>query len=249
MKAVNLIPPERRGPRKPSFGPARRSTDIATPIGPYAVLVVLALAVVMAAGWALTGRQLDGRQAELANTEQAAQAAEAKVGSLAPYTAFAAVSRARVETLNGLIDGRFDWSHGLREVARIVPSDVDLLSLVGTTSPTSSVQGAGGSGSLRGALPVPAIDLIGCARSQTRVAELLARLRSIDGVQRVSLGSSEKSDSASLNEGDCRANVQMPEFQITVFFQAPAGIVPAADATTAATVSGTSATDTSGGAK
>jgi Tfp pilus assembly protein PilN len=248
MKAVNLIPPERRGSRKLSFGPARRTTDVPRPMGAYVVLAVLAVAVLMAGTWAMTGRGLNDRKADLATTEQAAQAAEAKVASLAPYTAFAALSRARVETLDGLIKGRFDWSHGLREVARVVPSDVDLISLVGTTTPTSPVQGAGG-GSLRAALPVPAIDLIGCARSQTRVAQLLARMRSIDGVQRVSLGSSEKSDSVSLNEADCRANVRMPKFQITVFFQAQEGIVTATDATTAATVSGTSPSDTSGGAK
>jgi Tfp pilus assembly protein PilN len=247
MKAVNLIPPERRGPRKPGFGPARRATDVVRPMGAYGVLAVLAVAVLLAGAWAMTGRRLNDRRATLATTEQAAQAAEAKIASLAPYTAFAAMSRARVETLNGLIKGRFDWSHGLREVARVVPSNVALVSLVGTTSPTAAVQGANGS-PLRSALPVPAIDLIGCAPSQAHVARLLARLRSIDGVQRVSLASSAKSDSASPSDSDCRANEHMPQFQITVFFQAQEGIVPAADATTA-TVSGTQASDTSGGSK
>jgi Tfp pilus assembly protein PilN len=248
MKAVNLIPPDRRSSRKAGFGPARRVTDVARPMGAYVVLAVLGLAVLMAAGWALTGRKLDDRRATLATTEQAAQVAEAKVASLKPYTAFATLSHAREETLNGLIKGRFDWSHGLREVARVVPSDVDLVSLVGTTSPTSSVQGAGSSGSLRGALPVPAIDIIGCAKSQSHVARLLARLRTIDGAQRVSLSSSEKSESTALSDSDCRANSRMPQFQMTVFFQAQAGIVAAADATTA-TVAGTQPAATTGGAK
>ena len=249
MKAVNLIPPERRGPRKLDFGPGRRATDVPRSIGAYAVLAVLGLAVLMAAGWALTGRKLDDRRAKLATTEQAAQVAEAKVASLKPYTAFATLSHAREETLNGLIQGRFDWSHGLREVARVVPSDVDLVSLVGTTSPTSSVEGGGtSSGSLRGALPVPAIDIIGCAKSQAHVARLLARLRTIDGAQRVSLASSEKSDSTALSDTDCRSNSRMPQFQMTVFFQAQAGIVAAADATTA-TVAGTQPAATTGGAK
>lgn len=248
MKAVNLIPPDRRGPRRLDFGPGRRATDVPRSIGAYAVLLVLGLAVVMAGAWALTGRKLDDRRAKLATTEHAAQVAEARVASLRPYTAFATLSHARQETLNGLIQGRFDWSHGLREVARVVPEDVDLVSLVGTTSPTSSVEGGGTSGSLRADLPVPAIDIIGCAKSQAHVARLLARLRTIDGAQRVSLASSEKSDSSALSETDCRANSRMPQFQITVFFQAQAGIVAAVDATTA-TVAGTQPSPTSGGTK
>lgn len=257
MKAVNLIPREARGGRSPKAGAATLAVHVPQALGAYVLLAALTIGVLMAGAWAMTGRQLSDDRADLARTEQVAQAAEAKVVSLRPYTAFAALSSARVQTLSGLIDGRFDWSSGLREVARVIPRDVDLLSLVGTTSPTSSVQGAGAGGSLRSALPVPAIDLIGCAKSQSRVAELLARLRSIDGVQRVSLASSEKSDSTSSSDSDCRASSRMPQFQVTIFFRPQAGIVPAAAATTpaAATAStapsatGAAATAAPGGAK
>ncbi len=222
MKAVNLIPVEARRSGRPTLPAAA--------VAPYAVLAVLALAVVLAGTWALAGKGLADKQAELARVEREAQAAEAKGASLAPYTTFAAMRKARVETVAGLLQGRFDWAHSLREVARIVPSDVDLTSMVGTVSPESRVEGSGGV-SLRGSLPVPALDLIGCAKSQSRVAVLLARLRAIDGVDRVSLASSEKSDSASLNATDCRATVGMPQFQLTVFYKAQDGIVPSAHAT------------------
>lgn len=233
MKAVNLIPTDTpRGER------SARTIAPSGPIGAYVVLAVLALAVVMAGAWTLTNKQLSDQQSDLARVEREAQAAEAKAASLTSYTEFAALSKARVETVGGLLDGRFDWAHSLREVARVVPSDVDLTSLVGTVSPTSKVEGGGGA-TMRSALPVPAIDLIGCAKSQADVARLLARLRSIDGVQRVSLASSEKSDSASLNETDCRSTAKMPQFQLTVFYKAQDGIVPAA--TAAASPSSTSA--------
>jgi hypothetical protein len=232
MKAVNLIPSDSRGRRRAKVASAV-STGGAGGLSAYGLLVVLAVAVLVAGAWAMTGKQLSGAKADLAHASQAATAAEANATSLGPYTAFAALSRARVETVSGLVKGRFDWSHGLREVARVVPADVDLISLVGTATPNSSVQGAGGSGPLRAALPVPAIDLIGCAKTQSHVARLLARLRAIDGVQRVSLSSSEKSDSASLSDTDCRRNSRMPQFQLTVFFQAQEGIVPSAAATTA----------------
>jgi Tfp pilus assembly protein PilN len=240
MKAVNLIPPDARKSGRGSAGPG-----FATGIGAYVLLGALAVAVLMAGAWAMTGRQLSDKQTDLARVQREAQTAEAKVASLAPYKQFSTLATSRVDTLTGLIDGRFDWSAGLREVARVIPADVDLTSLVGTTSPSSRVEGAGGNGSLRSALPVPAIDLIGCARSQSRVAELLARLRAVDGVQRVSLSSSEKSDSASLSDTDCRRTVRMPQFQVTVFFRAPAGIVPATDAKPAAGAAATGAAATS----
>lgn len=234
MKAVNLIPQDTpRGAR------AAISSGPRGPIGAYVVVAVLAVAVVMAGSLAFTNKQVSDRQSDLARVEREAQAAEAKTNALKAYTDFAALRTARVETVGGLLDGRFDWAHSLREVARVVPTDVDLTSLVGTVSPTSKVEG-GSSASLRTALPVPAVDLIGCAKSQAHVARLLARLRTIDGVQRVTLASSEKSDAAAGGETDCRATAKMPQFQVTVFYKALDGIVPAA--TAAATSSNTAAT-------
>jgi Tfp pilus assembly protein PilN len=214
MKAVNLIPLDARGRRTSSAG-ARSG------LGAYLVLAALVVVVLMGSAVAYTGRQVSDRKADLARAEQQARDAEATAATLVPYTTFATLSRARVQTLDGLIAGRFNWSLGLREVARVVPRDVDLISL------------AGSGGSLRAALPVPAIDLVGCAKSQSRVASLLARLRAIDGVQRVTISSSEKSENGSPSDSDCRATSQMPQFQLTVFFQAQHGIVPAADATAA----------------
>jgi Tfp pilus assembly protein PilN len=231
MKAVNLLPPDGRS-RRAYKGTAVKAVAPRRPLGAYVVLGALAIAVLMAGGAALTGRQLSSSRAELASTQATAAAAEAKVASLAPYTTFASVRQNRVETLTGLIDGRVDWSHALHEVARVVPANVDLISLVGTTSPTSSVEGASG-GSLRSALPVPAVDLIGCAKSQTGVALLISRLRAIDGVQRVSLESSEKAHLAKLSATECRATSETPQFQITVFFKALEGLTPAVAATAA----------------
>jgi Tfp pilus assembly protein PilN len=226
MKAVNLIPQEIAKGARPKLAIGTQG------VGAYAVLAVLAVAVVMAGAWAMTNKQANDRSAELATVERDTQAAEAKVAALKPYTEFSALSKARVETVSGLIDGRFDWAHGLREVARVVPTDVDLMSLVGSLSPTAKVEG-GTPGNLRAALPLPAFDLSGCAKSQSAVALLLARLRAIDGVQRVSLSSSEKSDSATEGSADCRQTEKMPQFQVTVFFKAKDGIVATANATSA----------------
>lgn len=228
MKAVNLIPDESGRGGRPTL--AGISTE---GIGAYAVLAVLAVAVLMAGAWAMAGKQLDDRQSDLANVERRADAAEAKTTALKPYADFAALSQAREETVGGLVKGRFNWAHGLREVARVIPADVDLMTLVGSVSPTAKVDGAS-TGALRSALPLPAIDITGCAKSQYAVAELLARLRSIDGVERVSLASSEKSDNAAGGEADCRTTIKMPQFQVTVFFKAQDGIVASTAAATPA---------------
>jgi len=248
MKAVNLMPPEGRARRIVLPGAVKDPAAPPRSLGAYGLLAALATGVLLAGGWAVTNRQLHDGNADLARSEAAAQAAEAKVAALKPYTDFAALSKSRVDTLNDLIKGRFDWSAGLHEVARVVPRNVDLISLVGTVSPNANVQGAGGGGSsLRSALPVPAIDLIGCANTQSDVARLLARLRAIDGVQRVTLSSSEKSDGSGGGDSDCRTTAQMPQFQVTVFFQAQDGIVPSVTATPA--VATTPATPTPGSTK
>ena len=224
MKAVNLIPQEgRRAGRSTVAGSAGSGTGV------YVLLAVLAIAVVVTALSAFAGRDLTDKQAELARAESAAQSMEAKAAALGAGDKTATSGKARMETIEGLIDGRFDWSRSLREVARAVPADVDLTSLVGTVAPSTQIAGGGG-GSLRAALPVPAVDLIGCAPSHSRVATVVARLRTIDGVQRVSLASSEKSDAGSLSTTDCRANDKSPQFQLTVFYEAPKGLVPAVDA-------------------
>ena len=233
MKAVNLIPQDTsRGGRRLGAG-----SDSGSGAGVWVLLAVLAVAVVVVAASAFSGRQLSDKQAELARAESAAQTAQAKAAALGSGDRTAALRKARVDTIEGLIDGRFDWSRSLREVARAVPADVDLTSLVGTVAPSTQLA-AGGGGSLRAALPVPAVDLIGCAPSHSRVATLVSRLRTIDGVQRVSLASSEKTDRGSLSETDCRATDRMPQFQLTVFYDAPKGLVPAADAAVAGAAPG-----------
>ena len=231
MKAVNLIPPD--AGKVGRFGAAAVLGGPAGGIGAYVVLAVLAIVAVAGIANAFSNRQLSDKRAQLALVEREAQSAEAKAASLASQTQATELRRARTATIQGLLKGRFDWSHSLREVARVVPSNVSLTSLVGTVTPDSAVAGAGG-GTLRSALAVPAIDIIGCAKSHTHVSKLLARLRGIDGVQRVSLASSEKSETGAASDADCRGTDQMPQFQLTVFYEAPEGLVPAVDAATPA---------------
>ena len=106
-----------------------------------------------------------------------------------------------------------------------------------------SVDG-GTSDSLRGSLPNPALEVMGCTTSQADVAKVISSLRRVDGVERVSLSSSQKLDQGSPSAGgsgsggdaggDCRyGNSHYPQFSMTLFFATPT--TPSAAQTASAT--------------
>jgi Tfp pilus assembly protein PilN len=249
MKAVNLIPAEeRRG------GSAGGRSSGAT----YAVLGVLAVLVMMAAAWTLTGKTVKDRQAKLSTVEQQAGAAEAQANKLAAYSAFSDLRKKRSETVASIARSRFDWAHVMHEVARVIPSDTHLTSLSGTVSPTAQAPGGGSGGQgwqLRSSAAGPAIDIVGCANGQANVSRMMSRLRLIDGVEHVTLAESTKSDSVSSggagasggDNGECRYNDRIARFDVLVAFAAPPAVAapaatPAAGAT--ATAASTSTTTT-----
>jgi Tfp pilus assembly protein PilN len=244
MRAVNLIPAEQQ---RGAGGAAGRSGG-----GAYIVLAALALFVVMAAAYVQSGKSVTDKQTELARVTQEATQAEAKAQSLQSYTKFSSIRTKRVDTVSQLAASRFDWAHSLREVARVLPTNAWLTALTGTVSPTVTV--GGGSSTLRSALSVPAIQIEGCTTSQASVAKMMARLRLIDGVQRVSLEDSTKGDAAvgvgdsggSGGSSDCRGgSSHFPMFKIVVFYAQQANAVPAAGGTTqTASATGTTASST-----
>jgi Tfp pilus assembly protein PilN len=243
MRAVNLIPSDQQ---RGAGGAAGRSNG-----GAYVLLGALAVLVVMAAAYVHAGKSVKDKQSELAVINQQAAAAEATASSLTSYTKFAAVRAKRVETVSQLAASRFDWAHALREVARVLPDNAWLSQMTATSSPSVSVGGQGGT--LRQALDVPAIVIQGCTTSQASVASLMARLRLIDGVQRVSLEDSTKGQltvksagstvSGGGASGDCRGgHANFPVFNVDVFFTQTSALPTSnpGTATTAAATSGAS---------
>lgn len=244
MRAVNLMPAD-----------SRRASGGGGGYGVYVVLAALAGLVVMLGAWALAGKQTNDRRAELHRVQAETQAAKAQIAALAPYQKFADLSQARQDTVRQLVGGRVDWAHALREIARVMPGDAKLLTLNASASP----EGAAGGPGLRSAIDAPAFEITGCTTSQKRVATLMARLRAVDGVQRVSLASSEKAlaPSGSATSSDCRTTSSSPQFNMTVFFrsksapvpQAPAGAAPGAPAGASAPAPKALQTLAPGGAK
>jgi Tfp pilus assembly protein PilN len=231
VRAVNLIP----GDQRRGGGTPGRSGSAA-----HVVLGVLAALLVAVVVYVLSANQVTSRKAEVAKANTEAASLEQQAAALRPYKDFATLSQTRVQTVASLAASRFDWERALRELARALPGDVWLTSLSGTVAPGVSIEsaGSGGStGSLRSALQVPAIEIVGCTESQARVSSVMSRLRTMKGVQRVSLGLSEKSESTGGGgaagaaggqsggaSNDCRnGSSRFPQFELVVFFKAPAG--------------------------
>ena len=196
MKAVNLIPADQRR----SSGGAGKSGGAV-----YVLLGGLAIVVAMVAVLTLTNRSVAEKTAEATSLEAQADVATAKVGNLVAYQQFNQVVKTRATGVKTLAGTRIDWGETFEQVSRVIPADVSLTQLVASTAPGQG----GGTVSLRSALNNPAIEIIGCAPSQSRVALLMARLRRLEGVQRVSVAASDKQDSssgaASQSDGGARA--------------------------------------------
>jgi Tfp pilus assembly protein PilN len=221
MKAINLLPPDLRGALR---GASTKGSVVDEPggIGAFVVLGVLAACLVALAAYVLATNTVKDRQAKLEAATAQAAATTQRVAQLKPYADFQAMAETRIQTVKDLASSRFDWEQALRDISRAIPADVTLTSLTGTVS--SSAGGGAGSSPVRGAIAAPAIDLKGCTRGQKQVADLLSRLRNVDGVTRVSLGKSLKpaasavAASTSVDPTGCGTG-RPPQFELTMFFE------------------------------
>jgi Tfp pilus assembly protein PilN len=261
MKAVNLLPTDFRGAPKPS-------AETAAPVakggaGPFVVLGVLAACVAALAGYVLTTNTVKQRQADLAQVTARQQQVKAEVAKLKPFADYEDATRARVKTVRDLAATRFDWEQVLADISRAIPADITLSKIVGDVS--TDAGSSGGDSALRTAVTAPAITLDGCGPGQTGVARLMAQLRSVDGVTRVTLAKSDKQEvssgsattdsnvAATRNAMPCGTGLR-PSFEVVIFFehapaavQAPAAGSSATTPTPAATATPTPAATPSGG--
>jgi Tfp pilus assembly protein PilN len=184
MRPVNLIPPEeRRGDRSP------------TRTGSISYLVVGGLAVLFFAvvAMALTGKKISDKESEKQQAEQELTQATARAESLREFEDFHKIHDARELTVTSLAQSRFDWERVLRELSLVIPSNVWLTNVTGTVSPSVTVDG-GAEVAIRDSVAGPALEIVGCSVGQDEVAAFIASLEDIDGVTRVGVESSGKSE-------------------------------------------------------
>jgi Tfp pilus assembly protein PilN len=213
LRPINLIPAEER----PGSTRPLRAGPLA-----YVVVGVLALALIGLTAMVVSNGQISDRKSEVAQLESEQQAANAELESLAAYTQFHAVREQRIETMTSLADSRFDWPRVMQELALVLPSDVHLTSLTASASPETGVSGGSGSG-LRTSIAGPALELVGCAASQSSVGGFVDALKGIDGVTRVGVSSSAvggSGESGSATASTCAAGNSSAQFQMTVAFDA-----------------------------
>jgi Tfp pilus assembly protein PilN len=221
MKAVNLIPRDaRRSGVGPSFGKLGAS---------HFLIALLVIALGFTTVYVLASNTVSKRQSQLAGLKQQYTRVKAQVARLNTYTDFEQLAQKRQATVREIAASRFDWHSALSDLSKVVPANTSLQSLVATTSPTVSGGGSGSSSSaVRGDISAPAFELKGCTGTQDEVAQLMSRLRVINGVTRVTLEDSATSGSGSTgvsssSSGGCTANG--PTFDMVVFFQPGAGVL------------------------
>jgi Tfp pilus assembly protein PilN len=243
VRPVNLIPPEERRGRA-----ATGSRHMAA----YAVIGVLALVLVAVVAITIFDNKASDSQAKLNSLQSEVDSAQAQASSFSSFTSFQQVHDERLATIDSLAKSRFDWERIMRELSIVLPDNVFLTNLTGTVSPDASVTNGAGL-SLRGSIPGPALELIGCAQNQRTVARLIASMHDIDGVGRVlvstsskatpTVGSSGSSGAATGGASGCGSRPDFPTFQLVAALDGvPTAEVPA----TSSTAVPTSATATTG---
>lgn len=233
MRPVNLIPREQRhGSQSPlRTGPL-----------PYIVLGALVALLVGVALLVVTNNEISEQKSEIVTLKQEDKIAQERAEKLVPYVQLAELRQERVATVNSLADSRFDWERVMRELSKILPSDVWLTSLNASASPQASASGGaaaggGGTSDLRGGIAGPALEINGCAKGQEGVAGFVTALKEIDGVTRVGVQSSALpaagsaaetgggGEGGSSGQTDCRTRNFVAQFQLVVAFDAAPGPV------------------------
>lgn len=177
---INLLPAEERR----AAGSGGRSGGAV-----YAVLGVLALAVIAATLTTKFGNEVSSKQQQVTAISSEATTAENEVTKLAAYSDFTALRQRRTASITDIAGSRTDWAHQIGEVARTLPRNVWLTTLDGTNasgapSPTGQP--------VTGDVPGATLSIVGCTTGHRSVASVMSAMRRIDGIQKVTLTSTEK---------------------------------------------------------
>jgi Tfp pilus assembly protein PilN len=179
---------------------------------------LLVVALLLVTAYVLSSNTVSSRKAQLASVQQQVTRMKAEVTTLRSYQQFEKLAQERVETVREIAATRFDWYGALSDLSRVIPANTSLQSLVATVSPNTSTGSSGGSatgGNVRADVDSPAFEMKGCTGSQDEVAQLMSRLKLMNGVTRVTLEDSSKaSTTGSSATGGCTG----PTFDMVVFF-------------------------------
>jgi Tfp pilus assembly protein PilN len=192
------------------------------------MLALLAVAIVYLV---FISNDVSSSREELARTTTSRMSTEQQATALQSYDTFAKAALTRRDAVISVASTRFKWDRALTELAEVAPSGVWLTSVKATLAPTTALEGGGTdapTGSLRGALPVPALELAGCAAREGMVPDYIDRLHTMTGVtevafsrsERLPKGSSLAKSSSDAGSGDCRnGDSRTARFALVAYFK------------------------------
>jgi len=188
MKAVNLLPSDHRGPRRPSpIEPLVKNPLLVLAIV-FALAVVGGLALQLrSASSTVSSRQVTLRQLE----DQFARLPKPQPGAVGAQQTQAA----RLTTVTSVAEHREPWDGFLSAVSLVMPEDVWLLSMNASGQSATTPAPAAAAGSSTPATPTPAstaFTITGYTYTQPSVARLMRRLALVPWLNGVSLTTSTK---------------------------------------------------------
>ena len=200
MEAVNLLPAYAR----PGHPWAAVGKDLSAPRVLKAASVAACVAVLgLGLGYVHERSVVKDKQGALADVQAEVAVAEAKA---APLRAAEAAAAARMAAAGTISSQRITWERMLRDLSRVLPSQVYLQNLA-LQSPAPLASGAAATAATAGtATAAPAgatgFSATGVASSHVRVALVLDRLASLPWLSNVTLLSSTNGASGTLKGGD-----------------------------------------------
>ncbi|MGH2944521.1 MAG: pilus assembly protein PilM, partial [Solirubrobacteraceae bacterium] len=212
--------------RPPIVAPTREASALTmTAQATCAMLAVLAAAIVYLV--VISNQASDGRE-QLGQIKAGLAAAERAATTLEPYNEFASATRTRRDAIASVAGTRFNWDRAFTELAEVAPAGIWLTSVKATLSPSTAVEGGAAdatTGTLRGQLAAPALELSGCARREALVPAYIDRLQSMTGVTDVAFSRSERLDkdpttTEDTASGDCGSDASAARFSLVVYFEA-----------------------------
>jgi Tfp pilus assembly protein PilN len=178
MNAVNLIPGDAR----------KRQVSIAA--SPMTLGLIGGLLVILAAAvlYVSAVNNVRSNTSELAKVNANVTAWQATANSYASLVASSQERSQQLGAVRQLASSRFPWSELLSQIGGLMPAKAALSTLQATTPAlTSSTSTVGASTSGSAAQSPPAVQLTGCAQSQSTVAQTMDQLHKVTGVTDVTL--------------------------------------------------------------
>jgi Tfp pilus assembly protein PilN len=207
MKAVNLVPNDQRRAL-----PSGKQSGSA-----YVLIGLLAVLLVMAAGYVLTSNNVNERKSQAAAAKAEADRLEAEAAARGAFTSFAQIKEARLAAVGAVADSRFDWERLMRELAKVMPEGSWIQSTDAST--TGEVTGSAAASSSETALIQPKANLVGCTPHQSDVARMMVRMRQMHRVTDVELNESRVDIAGSAADVSFDSCGSYYQFDLTVEFE------------------------------